>query len=336
MRPNRTSSSILVVGAMAASIMSACLGGVQRAEQPRGDTQAAASLSILTWNLGYGGLGAEQNFKTDGGEDWRAKSRAQVESNVDGITRWLDTANGDLLLLQEAARPSFVNHRVDLLGRISQTLDDYWWTYHPVVSTRLIPPPWNVNTGLGIYARQGLVLEEGIVDLPLEPQRFLLPQRAKIVYVRLRSSVEGNDWVIGNVHLAAFDEQGKVRREQLHAVVEFASREFAAGNLVVIGGDWNMRLLQTAFPHTTEERYLFWLQDLPSEAIPPGWSMVADPTFPTVRTLHQAYVPGDNYVTIIDGFLVSPNVMVESIETTDLAFRYSDHQPVRLQVRPRP
>ncbi len=34
-------------------------------------------LEIITWNLGYGGLGKDSNFVLDGGTDWRPKSSHQ-------------------------------------------------------------------------------------------------------------------------------------------------------------------------------------------------------------------------------------------------------------------
>ncbi|UPT64070.1 MAG: hypothetical protein M0D54_05870 [Hyphomonadaceae bacterium JAD_PAG50586_4] len=38
-------------------------------------------------------------------------------------------------------------------------------------------------------------------------------------------------------------------------------------------------------------------------------------------------------MTTIDGFVVSPNVAVESVRGFDLGFEHTDHQPVRLRVR---
>jgi hypothetical protein len=38
-------------------------------------------------------------------------------------------------------------------------------------------------------------------------------------------------------------------------------------------------------------------------------------------------------VTTIDGFIVSPNVAVESVHGFDLGFAHTDHQPVRVRVR---
>ena len=54
---------------------------------------------------------------------------------------------------------------------------------------------------------------------------------------------------------------------------------------------------------------------------------------PSVRTNHQPYVPRENYTTTIDGFIVSPNVAIESLAGVDLGFENTDHQPVRARVR---
>ena len=76
--------------------------------------------------------------------------------------------------------------------------------------------------------------------------------------------------------------------------------------------------------------------DLPSlEPVPEGWRFVTDPDRPTVRTAHKPYVRGENYRLIVDGFLLSPNVGVISVETSDLDFQFSDHNPVTVVVEAR-
>ena len=42
-------------------------------------------VSILSWNVGYAGLGEESDFFMDGGKQTRAPSKAIVEKNMDGI-----------------------------------------------------------------------------------------------------------------------------------------------------------------------------------------------------------------------------------------------------------
>ena len=51
--------------------------------------------------------------------------------------------------------------------------------------------------------------------------------------------------------------------------------------------------------------------------------------------LNQPYDPADENTQyfVIDGFIVSPNVEVEHVETIDLAFANTDHNPVQLVVR---
>jgi hypothetical protein len=116
-------------------------------------------------------------------------------------------------------------------------------------------------------------------------------------------------------------------------VLAWAQREYESGRHVVLGGDWNLQLADTNFPHTTEERFLFWLFPFPHEALPEGWRIAADASIPSVRTNHKPYVAGENYVTTIDGYIVSPNVAVEAVNGLDLGFANTDHQPVHLRVR---
>ena len=54
---------------------------------------------------------------------------------------------------------------------------------------------------------------------------------------------------------------------------------------------------------------------------------------PTCRLLNQPYDPSDVENTqyyVIDGYLISPNLNVERVETLDEGFAFSDHNPVLL------
>ncbi|MBN2604249.1 MAG: endonuclease/exonuclease/phosphatase family protein, partial [Bacilli bacterium] len=50
----------------------------------------------------------------------------------------------------------------------------------------------------------------------------------------------------------------------------------------------------------------------------------------TVRSDDAPYVEGVNFETIIDGFLLSPNITVDAVFGNDLAFENSDHNPVTI------
>ena len=60
-----------------------------------------------------------------------------------------------------------------------------------------------------------------------------------------------------------------------------------------------------------------------------------DDRLPSCRSLDRVYDkedPSFQYY-IIDGYLVSDNLTVENLETVDLGFENSDHNPVRLRLR---
>jgi endonuclease/exonuclease/phosphatase family metal-dependent hydrolase len=150
---------------------------------------------------------------------------------------------------------------------------------------------------------------------------------------RFPVSAGGGELVLANVHLSAFDEGATLRRRQLESVTDFLHTEALRSNWVVLGGDWNLLLAETRFPHTTADRYLFWVHPLPGGFPPPGWRLAVDDTVPTVRTLERPYARGENYTAVIDGFVVSPNLTVLEVRTFDLGFLFSDHQPVLARLR---
>jgi hypothetical protein len=67
---------------------------------------------------------------------------------------------------------------------------------------------------------------------------------------------------------------------------------------------------------------------LPEDFTPAGFVWALDKTMPTVRSSTSAYHEGENFVAIIDGFLVSPNVKIKKVSGCNLAFQNSDHNPV--------
>jgi hypothetical protein len=58
-----------------------------------------------------------------------------------------------------------------------------------------------------------------------------------------------------------------------------------------------------------------------------------DASVPSNRRLDKTYEKGENFVTVIDFYLSSPQIEVVSCKTIDLNFANSDHQPVILTFR---
>ena len=73
--------------------------------------------------------------------------------------------------------------------------------------------------------------------------------------------------------------------------------------------------------------------NIAEDFLPQGWTWAFDKMTPTNRKLSTAYTKGETFTTLIDFYLTSPNVEVLKVETIDLDFQYSDHQPVKLEVK---
>ena len=290
--------------------------------------EAGRQISVTTWNVGYGALGADADFIADGGTHMRALDVDAITLAVSEIGRVVSKFDAHILLFQELANVSILSRNVSVQNEIERNLSDYSAVYWEDLGV-FAPTPYDISHGMGVYARTDIDVSTA-VELPQQPGYFFLSVKRYYAAIVTEVPIRGTDrkWVLMNVHMSAFDDKADVRLAQVKAVFDFAEAEFAKGNYVVLGGDWNMRISDTEFAHTTADKDLFWIYDFPQNLLPEGWRFGVDERTPTVRTLHKPYVEGENYTTIIDGFAYSPNVRLNRITTTDLKFENSDHHPV--------
>jgi len=297
---------------------------------------ASGTITVLNWNIGYAGLGKESDFIMDGGENLLPPSVEIVEKNLTGIKGLLAGHKGDFVFIQEVSEPDMLNLGVDVLGGVKKTLAGSDWFFSYDFRTQFFPKSSSLKHGLASFAfvQTNPVI---MIRLPLEPTRLQgLIQRQYHIQAREFTDVNGNEWALLNLHLSAFDEGGNVRMKQLSKVIDIAEEYYVRGVHVVIGGDWNMQLAPTDFVYTTKKEDLFWLAVFPHENVKPGWKIAVDPNVATVRSNERPYHRGENYTTIIDGFLVSPNVDIVSVKTINTDFEYTDHQPVRAEFKAHP
>ena len=137
--------------------------------------------------------------------------------------------------------------------------------------------------------------------------------------------------VVVNLHLEAYDD-GEGKAAQTAMLFQILEEEYARGNYVIAGGDFNQ-----TFPGTLEKWPIgegdVWAPVvLEAESLPEGWSYVYDDSSPTCRLLDAPYDSGTSQHYVLDGFIVSPNVEVLSVQTQDLGFKYSDHNPVVMEI----
>jgi len=291
------------------------------------------TLDVLCWNIGYAGLGRGADFIADGGRHLRPHSHTQIEENLAAIRERLLAADADILLLQELARDSYLTRGVDVLGTLQADLVDHQMTFTPTVQVTDLPILGSLIVGKATSSRYAMAVAERRA-LATARRMGVTVQHFNALSVRLAVKERDWQWVLLNVHLAAFDD-GNLRQSQLKALLTWMQAEYKAGNRIVAGGDWNMRLAETDFAHTADPKHQFWVRDLPENLVPADWSWGVDSSVPTSRTLERPYSPGVNYTCVIDGFLVSPNVEIVAVQTVDLGFEHSDHNPVSIRIRSR-
>ncbi|VAW21674.1 hypothetical protein MNBD_ALPHA12-42 [hydrothermal vent metagenome] len=293
------------------------------------EAKLGQTIKITSWNIGYAGLGRGSDFIMDGGKNWFPPSRQTVKNNLGAICAQLEKFRGQILLLQEVSVKSPLSFWQPVRQKIIMSMPDNMALFRPDISTWGLPWPLKIAHGT-MTISPAEPASKKLVKLPVEPDFIggIIKRNYALLVTRFAIENSSGQWVIINLHLAAFDNKGATRQQQFEAVFAFAQEEYEKGNFIVVGGDWNMALTKTDFLHTTNLKHLFWLVDLPKEKLPSGWKIVCDKSVPSVRTNYKPYVEGENYTAVIDGFIVSPNVGVDAVKTTNTGFENTDHMPV--------
>lgn len=290
-------------------------------------------MTIYSWNIGYAGLGAEADFFMDGGRKVNPTAE-EVEQNLTAIKSFLSSNPADVWMLQEvdvkSARTDYVNELTAIaeVYRGSYALaDNYRCSFVPLP----LPPIGRVESGIATFTDRAV---KGTMERVALPCPFAWPvstANLKRCLLIARLEVEGSskEVVLVNLHLEAYDDgEGKIAQTKL--LMEILQQEYEKGNYVIAGGDFNQ-----IFPGTLD-RYPVsadtWTPGTLEESdLPEGFQYVFDGTCASCRLLDQP-LNENSQMYVIDGFLVSPNVQVEQVETVNLNFANSDHNPVKLQI----
>lgn len=264
--------------------------------------------------------------------------RAKVEENLAGILAAIQEANAQIVLLQEVDQSSARTNRIDETAYYQQNTGlnaAYAVNYQCGFVPFPLPPIGAVKSGvLTLSAYQPAQAQRQSLPVPFKwPIRVANLKRCLLVE---RVPVEGTEkeLVIINLHLEAYDD-GEGKRAQTEQLMQIIAAEYRNGNYVIVGGDFNQTFEGAdTFPVLDEST---WQPGkLYNSELPAGFSYVFDASKPTCRLLDKPY-DGDRenaQLYVIDGFIVSDNLKVNLIQTVDLNFQHSDHNPVLLQVTP--
>lgn len=294
-----------------------------------------SALTILTWNIGYAGLGDNMDFFYDGGQKVR-DTRERVQENFAAIHQLLkQNESKQFIFIQEIdvrSKRSYRANQAELLRQDSNYHTAFALNYNvEFVPIPLRSPMGQVNSGIMTMSR---FVPESATRYGY-PGTFSWPSRVfnlrRCMLVNSYPTSNGKQLILINTHKSAFDD-GSLKKQEMNFLRDFVLAEYAKGNYVVVGGDWNQSppdFPLTKFGDNFQSEF-FILSNIATDYLPNGWQWVFDPEKPTNRYLNEAYQPGRTFRCLIDFFLVSPNVEVLEVKTHDLGFRNSDHNPVTM------
>lgn len=295
--------------------------------------------SFYSWNIGYGGLGEKADFFYDGGKMVVSKEE-DVENYLNGIYSFVKANDSvDFFFLQEVDSSAHRTYSINEIWGISKQLPDYAFSYAINYDVKFVPVPYTnpmgkVIAGLTSFSKfQPTEATRYAYDANFSwPQSIYFLDRCFLVHrIPLAS---GKEFIAINTHNSAYDKTGELKKRELEMLKDFVVTEYQKGNFVVVGGDWNQ--CPPGFDPKTfrkTDRNIAEDANIDASFMPEGWKWAYDNSIPTNRSLLKAYDAETTDKIIIDYFLVSPNLDILQVKNKDMQFKYSDHQPVFLQVK---
>lgn len=321
------------------------------------------SLSLISWNIGYGALGDNADFFMDGGKSVNTATEDRLQQNLSGIALYLQAQSPDVLFLQEIDRDSARSHHVNEYSALLSLLNAdravrqaglaipgqeagekgvslYQASFANNFLVKFlpypIPPIGKVDSGLAIFSSYP-VREAERIQLPIPfswPVRMANLKRCLLVNrVPVETPDGEKELVLVDLHLEAYDD-GEGKAAQTQMLQSFLQEEADKGNYVIAGGDFNQIFddVESPFP-VYDGKWQPGVIDVTSF----GDDFVSrmDDKTASCRSLDQPLAGADQsnfQFYIIDGFIVSSNVKIDELKTENLEFVWSDHNPVQMKV----
>ncbi len=291
------------------------------------------TITLLSWNIGYAGLGSDMDFFMDGGQSSRT-SRGRTLQNLDSIMNFLERhANDvDFIFLQEVDFNSFRTYGINEYDSIIQRLGMEFKGFSALnFHTAYVPIPLGdaigrVSSGLMTLSRTA----------PSAARRYSYPAYDSWPYnlfnlKRCMLSIEvpiggdGHEVIyLNNTHNSAYDEDGSGRAGEIDFISEFLSDK----RYSITAGDWNSTPEGYVSSQAELDDEYFKVQKLGADNFPSGYHFAADLQTHSMRYGYEPYRRGVTTTSVIDFAVSSPRVVPLYAKTIDLGFESSDHNPV--------
>jgi len=289
--------------------------------------------SAMIWNIGYCGLDESMDFFYDGGTKV-VTPESNYKANIGFVNNFLRSNDSiNFIMLQEVDRDSKRSYRNDQYKEIGEILvghkyKSFAFNYKvDFVPMPITSPLGRVRSGLATFSHY----------IPATYARWSFPGNYswptsifmldRCFMVNRYNMHNGKQLLIINTHNSAYDD-GSLKRAQMDYLKQFLIAEYDKGNYIVVGGDWNQSAPGDAEAYKAERGVMSMIpEDYLSD-----WNWQYSSGVPTNRSLKSRYT-SDTETTIIDFFLLSPNIITESVNTINLHFKHSDHNPVIIKFK---
>ncbi len=295
-----------------------------------------SDISLLIWNIGYCGLNKEMDFFYDGGKQVRP-SEGKVTENIQGVKSFLsENGDYDFILFQEVDKASKRSYYFNEFDTISNMFPERNSTYGKNYNVFFVPTPpaepmGKVDGGLMTVSKYD----------PSESVRHSFPGNYswptglfmldRCFLVNRYNLTNDKELLVINTHNSAYDD-GSLKAQQMEYLKTYVNEEYNKGNYIIVGGDWNQ-----CPPNFTPEFKVNVMDtvtrtDIASDYLK-NWEWLYDNSLPTNRRVSTPYIQGETLTTVIDFYLLSPNIEAVTVENIDVGFEYSDHQPVKAVIK---
>lgn len=328
----------------------------QEQDQPK-QLNYGSDYTICTYNIGFGAYTPSYTFFMDKGEMLdgtkhqgaygKARSLEAVteatKGAIDAVATAVDGNAPDFMMFQEIDVNSDRSFHVDQTACVRAAFANYESSYASDFHSGFLAYPLHdmhgsVQSGIMTLSRVDMtssVRRSYPVSTAFPDKFFDLDRCFEVTRYRLPDK---HELVLINSHMSAYDEGGVFRAQQVKMLTKFMKQEYAKGNYVIAGGDWNCALGNSIGIYPTQQKRPEWIQELKESDIPQGFSYVAADNIgevPTCRADDIPYEKGVTYTATVDGFIASDNVSA-SAHHIDTGFAASDHNPVLLRFSLKP
>lgn len=290
------------------------------------------TLTIISWNIGYAGLGDDMDFFYDGGKSVRT-SKERTMQNLDSIIAFLQCHNNaDFILLQEIDFDSKRSYNVNQFDAISGALQGYNGVFAYNYVSQFVPIPvlepiGGVCSGMATFSKFPIAKALRYQY----PSGFAFPVRLfNLKRALLSTSVlmqNGDTLFVNNTHNTAYDT-GDMRVKEIDFLSNYLSSR--PGSITV--GDWNCNPPGYVAGAAELENEYFSPIAVSESDFASDMTFAADLSRASVRYGYEPYRAGVTTTTLLDFALIGSALRVVDVEIVDLQFRNSDHNPVILRV----